>query len=66
MLANLRKNAFVSIFTESIVAASYFERGSNQFPKETKRRVAYIQPYIFGGSGFPFASHAEMRIVSPS
>lgn len=46
---NLRKNAFISFFTEAIVCASNFERTSNQFSKPTKQYVAEIAPYVFKG-----------------
>jgi hypothetical protein len=46
---NLRKNAFISIFTEPIVAASNFDRGSNKFPKSTKTYVSEIVPEVFVG-----------------
>jgi Cdc6-like AAA superfamily ATPase len=39
---NLRKNAFISIFTESIVCSSNFERPSNQFSKPIKQYIAEI------------------------
>ena len=46
---NLRKNAFVSVFTEPIVAVSNFERASNQFPKSIRAVVAEICPEVFVG-----------------
>ena len=46
---NLRKNAFISIFTEPIVATSNFDRGSNKFPKHTKTYVSDIVPDVFVG-----------------
>lgn len=46
---NLRKNAFISIFTEPIVCTSNFDRGSNQFPKATKAYVSEIVPEVFVG-----------------
>jgi hypothetical protein len=46
---NLRKNAFVSIFTESIVCTSNFDRMSNKFPKTTKTYVAETAPTVFTG-----------------
>jgi len=46
---NLRKNAFISIFTAPIVATSNFERPSNKFPKATKLYVASILSKIFVG-----------------
>jgi hypothetical protein len=46
---NLRKNAFISIFTEPIVCTSNFDRGSNKFPKVTKSYVAEIVPEVFVG-----------------
>jgi len=47
--ANLRKNAFVSIFTENIVASSNFERSANKFSKPLKHYVSEIMPDIFHG-----------------
>lgn len=46
---NLRKNAFVSIFTEPIVCTSNFDRASNKFPKTTKTYVNEIVPEVFLG-----------------
>lgn len=39
---NLRKNAFISFFTEAVVCTSNFERASNQFSKPLKQYVAEI------------------------
>lgn len=47
--ANLRKNAFISFFTEPVVARSNFTRASNQFNKETKNYVEEIIPTVFKG-----------------
>jgi hypothetical protein len=44
---NLRKNAFISFFTEPIVCSSNFDRTSNKFPKPTKQLVAEILPEVF-------------------
>ena len=46
---NLRKNAFISFFTEPIVCTSNFERSSNQFSKPTKAFVAEMVPELFKG-----------------
>ena len=46
---NLRKNAFVSVFTSPIVCTSNFERGSNKFPKSTKNYVNEIVDDVFQG-----------------
>jgi ABC-type ATPase involved in cell division len=46
---NLRKNAFVSFFTEQIVCTSNFERVSNKFPKSTKVFVNEIVNDVFRG-----------------
>ena len=46
---NLRKNAFMSFFTEPIVCLSNFERTSNQFPKQTKQLVGDICKEVFKG-----------------
>jgi hypothetical protein len=48
--ANLRKNAFISFFTEPVVCASNFERVSNKFPKSTKDFVKEIAPEILVGN----------------
>ncbi len=45
---NLRKNAFVSVFTEPIVCHSNFDRVSNKFQKATKAYVDEIIPVVFG------------------
>ena len=47
--ANLRKNAFVSIFTNPKTCASNFNRGSNNFSKEEKGRVERIAGHVFQG-----------------
>jgi hypothetical protein len=46
---NLKKNAFVSLFTEPIVASSFFDRATNKFPKTTRQYVADMLPEIFQG-----------------
>lgn len=46
---NLKKNAFVSIFTEPIVTSSFFDRTTNKFPKSTRQYVADVIPEIFQG-----------------
>jgi hypothetical protein len=46
---NLRKNAFLSFFTEPIVAMSNFERSSNKFSKPTKQYVNEVVGEIFRG-----------------
>lgn len=46
---NLRKNAFISFFTEPIVCSSNFERTSNQFPKPTKQIASDIAKELFKG-----------------
>jgi len=47
--ANLRKNAFISFYTEPIVCLSNFERSSNKYSKQTRFYVAEILPYLFKG-----------------
>lgn len=47
MPANLRKNAFISFFTEQIVCLSNFERTTNKFPKTTKTYVNEIVNDVF-------------------
>jgi hypothetical protein len=47
---NLRKNAFVSFFTEQIVCLSNFERSSNKFPKPTKLLVGEIAADVYRGN----------------
>jgi ABC-type thiamine transport system ATPase subunit len=49
MPTNLRKNAFVSFFTEGIVCTSNFDRVSNKFPKPVKEYVAAVVPDVFQG-----------------
>ena len=48
--ANLRKNAFISFFTEPIICVSNFERTSNQFSKPTKAFVGDVAPVVFRGN----------------
>lgn len=45
--ANLRKNVFMSIFTESVVCKSNFDRSSNNFPRSVKQMVDEIIPLVF-------------------
>ena len=47
LLANLRKNAFISFFTEPVVCLSNFERSANKFPKQTKQFVSEIVGDVF-------------------
>lgn len=47
MEANLRKNAFNTIFTESKVTRSYFERSANNFSKIEKTSANKAIDYIF-------------------
>lgn len=44
---NLRKNAFISFFTDPIVCSSNFSRPSNKFPKQTKDYVEDIVGSVF-------------------
>lgn len=46
---NLRKNAFISFFTEAIVCTSNFDRSSNNFPKATKQFVSGMVGDVFQG-----------------
>jgi hypothetical protein len=47
---NLRKNAFLSIFTDPIVCRSNFDRASNNFPKEARALVGEMIPAVFAGN----------------
>ena len=47
--ANLRKQAFISFFTESIVCGSNFDRKANYFSKDTKQFVTEITRDVFQG-----------------
>ena len=47
--ANLRKNAFISFFTEAVVCTSNFERTANRFPKTVKEFVSGSVGDIFRG-----------------
>lgn len=47
--ANLRKNTFISFYTEPIVCLSNFERSSNKYSKNTIEYVKEIIPIIFKG-----------------
>lgn len=49
LLANLRKNAFISFFTDPVVCVSNFERAANQFPRSTRFAVAGMVPDVFKG-----------------
>lgn len=46
---NLRKNAFINFFTESIVCSSNFERTSNKYSKLTRELATEFIPYVFKG-----------------
>lgn len=46
---NLKKNSFVSLFTEPIVTSSFFDRATNKFPKNTRQYVSEVIPEIFQG-----------------
>ena len=48
--ANLRKNAYVSFFTEPIVCSSNFERASNKFAKPARAYIADVASEIFRGN----------------
>ena len=48
--ANLRKNAFVSFFTEPVVCASNFERASNKFGKPARAYINDVASDIFRGN----------------
>ena len=58
--ANLRKNAFVSFFTEPIVTASNFKRAANQFPKSTHSMVDRVAPLLFSQAS-PYRRLAYIR-----
>ena len=47
---NLRKNAFLSFFTEPIVCMSNFERASNKFSKPARAYIGEIAPEVFRGN----------------
>jgi len=44
---NLRKNIFVSFFTEQKVCRAFFNRTTNNFSKEERKRIDLISPYIY-------------------
>lgn len=46
---NLKKNTFVSIFTEAVVTSSFFDRSTNKFPKSTRAYVSEVVPSVFKG-----------------
>ena len=48
--ANLRKNAYVSFFTEPVVCASNFERSSNKFSKPVRTYIGEIASDVFHGN----------------
>lgn len=47
--ANLRKNAFISFYTEPVVCLSNFERSSNKYSKQIREHVNDLIPIIFKG-----------------
>jgi tRNA A37 threonylcarbamoyladenosine biosynthesis protein TsaE len=47
--ANLRKNAFISFYTEPVVCLSNFERSSNKYSKQSRNFVSEILPHVFKG-----------------
>lgn len=48
--ANLRKNAFVSIFTDRTVCTANFDRGANNYPRELQQRVRDSVGGVFVGN----------------
>jgi hypothetical protein len=44
---NLRKNAFLSFFTEAVVCTSNFDRSSNKFPKSIRLHANEIADAVF-------------------
>jgi hypothetical protein len=47
---NLRKNVFLSIFTDPISCRSNFDRPSNGFTRETRGLVGEMLPLVFAGN----------------
>lgn len=47
--SELRKNAYVTIFTRSTSSSSYFKRDTNGFPRSTSKLVEKWNPTIFQG-----------------
>ena len=58
---NLRKNAFISIFTSSIVALANFGRKTNAFPKKTQKYVEEVVPAVFDDPETPFRKLVYIR-----
>ena len=61
--ANLRKNVFLSIFTDPMVARANFERGANQYARETRAHVTgQVIPAVFAdGREAPIRKLAYLR-----
>lgn len=57
LMANLRKNAFLSIYCTSIVCRANFQRAANNWPKEIKSRV---EEYIEVVYDRPDAKHLKL------
>lgn len=47
--SELRKNAFLSVFTQDLAANTYFERRSNGFTRKIAKQVAEWAPNVFTG-----------------
>lgn len=47
LTANLRKNAFVSIFCDMTSAQTHFEQTGNRYSKDVKKKVQRMLPVIF-------------------
>ena len=45
--SNLRKNAFLSVYTSEIVCVANFERASNKYPARLRKYVREIAPELF-------------------
>lgn len=52
LLTNLRKNAFISFFTERVVCSANFNRGSNNFPKEVRAHVDKITRVVLNKKNY--------------
>lgn len=46
---NLRKSAFVSVFTQEVICTSNFERSTNKYSKDTRDYVKEIANEVFSG-----------------
>lgn len=56
---NLRKNSFICVYTDPLVATTYFQR--NKFPKGTQQFINEAIPLVFDKTNHPFRKFVFIR-----